>query len=145
MTVRLRATYGLTRREQGIGRRGIEKVERADVRPVVVHAIRHRVNMGLAVGQRGMGTGQHGAGEMCCGGHDIEPGQDAFHEGLVQVLVIAARPAVTPIDCPLRCREQGSGAASEVRNPKSFDRGPVRPVHLQPLDREFREQASGLG
>ena len=134
MAVRLRATNGLARREQGVGRRGIEKVKRADVRPVVVHAIGHRVNMGLAVGQRGMGTGQHGAGEMCCGGHDIQPCQDSFHQRPMQVLVIAARPAVTPIDCPLRCREQGSGAASEIRNPQPFDHRPG-PTSPRPADR----------
>ena len=64
--------------------------------------------------------------------------------GLVQVLVIAASPAVAPIDCTLRGGEQGPRAAGEVRNPQPFDSVPVRPVHIQPLDRQFREQAGRL-
>ena len=82
---------------------------------------------------------------MGCGGHDIQPGQDSLHQSPVQVLVIAPRSAEAPVHGTLRGRQQGPGAAGEVRNPQPFDRGPVRPVHAQPLDRQFREQASGLG
>ena len=77
---------------------------------------------------------------MGCGGHDVQPSQNVLHQGSMQVLVIAPSPAVAPIDCTLRGGEQGPRAAGEVRNPQPFDSGPVRPVHIQPLDRQFREQ-----
>ena len=81
---------------------------------------------------------------MGCGGHDVQPSQNVLHQGSMQVLIIAPSPAVAPIDCTLRSGEQGSRAAGEVRNPQPFDSGPVRPVHIQPLDRQFREQAGRL-
>ena len=57
--VRFRAAHGLARGEQGVGVLGIEKVERADVRPAAVDTVGHRVDLGLPVGQRGVGAGQH--------------------------------------------------------------------------------------
>ena len=43
---------------------GIEKVECADVCPVAVDAVGPCVDLGFPVGKRGVGAGQHGAGEM---------------------------------------------------------------------------------
>ena len=71
VAVRFCAAHGLARSEQGVRIFGIEKVERADVRTAAVDTVGHRVDSGFPVGPRGMGTGQHRAGEMRCGGHDI--------------------------------------------------------------------------
>ena len=122
--VRCRAAHGLARGEQGVGMVGIEKVERADVCPVSVDAVGHRVDPGFPVGERGVGAGQHGTGEMGGGRHDVQPGQNALNQGWMQVLVIASGPAVAPVHGTLRGGEQGSRAAGEVRDPQPFDRAP---------------------
>ena len=72
---------------------------------------------------------------MGCGGHDVQTSQNALHQGSMQLLVIAAKPAVAPIDCTLRGGEQRPRAAGEVRNSQPCDSGPVRLVHIQSLDR----------
>ena len=64
--------------------------------PAAVDAVGHCVDLGFPVAERGVGTGQHRAGEMGCGGHDVQSSQNVLHQGSMQVLVIAARPAVAP-------------------------------------------------
>ena len=59
---------------------GIEKVECADVCSVAVDTVGHCVDLGFPVGKGGVGTGQHGAGEMGCGGHDVQPSQNVLHQ-----------------------------------------------------------------
>ena len=143
--VRCRAADGLARGEQGVRVLRFEEVECTDVCPAAVDAARHRVDPGFPVADRGVGTGQHRTREMRGGGHDVQPGQDALHEGTMQLFVIASGPAVAPVHGTLRRGKQGSRAAGEVRNPQPFDRALVRPVHVQPLDRQFREQAGRFG
>ena len=138
--VSFHATQRLASGEQRKGVVRVKKVECTDVCPDAVDAVGHCVNLRFPVGERGMGAGKHRARQMGCGGHDVQPSQNVLHQGSMQVLVIAAGPAVAAIHRPLRGREQGSSSAGEVREPQAFDSGPVRPVHVQPLDRQFRKQ-----
>ena len=122
---------------------GIEEIQRADMRPAAVDAVRHGVNPRFAVDERRVGAGEHRAGQMGRRGHDVQSDQDALHHRLVQELVVAARPAAASVDGPLGGGEQGPRAASEVRDPQILNRASVRPVDAEPVDRQFREEARG--
>ena len=87
-----------------------------------------------------MGTGQHGGSQVGGGRQDVSAHQHTLHDSPMQVGIIPPCPPVAAVNGTLHRRQQGTGSTGKVGHFQGQNSVPVRPVQIQPGDRQFRQQ-----